>query len=70
MHELETWRKDSLEAAIVRLRRQPGDPHERALRQTQPKVGELTMQLELAEMLFEKKEVRGRAGEVGLLDVE
>ncbi len=32
-----------------------GDPDERALKQTQAKVGELTMNLELAEMLLEKR---------------
>ena len=64
VHEIETWRKDFLEAGMVGLRRRSGDPDARALRHTQAKVGELTMQLELAEMLLEKKGVRGRAGEV------
>ena len=55
VHEVETWRKDFLEAGMVGLRRRSGDPDERALRHTQAKVGELTMQLELAEMLLEKR---------------
>ena len=55
VHEVETWRKDFLEAGMVGLRRRSGDPDERALRQTQAKVGELTMKLELAEMLLEKR---------------
>ena len=40
---------------MVGLRRRSGDPEERALRHTQAKVGELTMKLELAEMLLEKR---------------
>ena len=55
VHEVETWRKDFLEGGMVGLRRRSGDPDERALRQTQAKVGELTMKLELAEMLLEKR---------------
>ena len=55
VHEIETWRKDFLEAGMVGLRRRSGDPDERALRHTQAKVGELTMKLELAEMLLEKR---------------
>ena len=55
VHEIETWRKDFLEAGMVGLRRRSGDLDERALRHTQAKVGELTMQLELAEMLLEKR---------------
>ncbi len=53
VHEIETWRKEFLEAGMVGLRRRSGDPDERALRHTQAKVGELTMQL--AEMLLEKR---------------
>ncbi len=55
VHEVETWRKDFLEGGMVGLRRRSGDPDERALRHTQAKVGELTMKLELAEMLLEKR---------------
>ncbi len=64
VHEIETWRKDFLDAGMVGLRRRSGDPDERALRHTQAKVGELTMQLELAEMLLEK---RGYGDELGRL---
>ncbi len=53
--EIETWRKEFLEGGAVRLRKRGGDPDERALRHTQAKVGELTMKLELAEMLLEKR---------------
>ena len=60
-HELETWRKDFLDAGMAGLKRRSGDPEERALKQTQAKVGELTMRLELAEMLLEK---RGHADEL------
>ena len=55
VHEIETWRKDFLEAGMVGLRRRSGDPDERALRDTQPMVGELTAQLELAQLLLEKR---------------
>ncbi len=54
-HELETWRKDFLEGGMLGLKKRGGDPEERALKQTQAKVGELTMKLELAEMLLEKR---------------
>ena len=55
VHEIETWRKEFLEAGMVGLRKRGGDPDERALRHTQAKVGELTMKLELAELLLEKR---------------
>jgi transposase len=64
VHEVETWRKDFLDAGLVGLKRRGGDPEERALKQTQAKVGELTMRLELAEMLLEK---RGCADELARL---
>ena len=54
-HEIETWRKEFLEGGAVWLKKRGGDPDERALRQTQAKVGESTMKLELAEMLLEKR---------------
>jgi len=53
-HELETWRKDFLEGGQAGLKKRGGDPEGRALKQTHAKVGELTMHLELAEMLLEK----------------
>lgn len=53
-HELETWRKDFLEGGVAGLKKRSRDPDERALTQTQAKVGELTMKLELAELLLEK----------------
>ncbi len=55
VHEIETWRKEFLEAGMVGLRKRGGDPDERGLRHTQAKVGELTMKLELAELLLEKR---------------
>lgn len=64
VHEIETWRKDFLDAGMMGLKRRGGDPEERALKQTQAKVGELTMRLELAEMLLEK---RGYADELARL---
>lgn len=64
VHEIETWRRDFLDAGLVGLKRRGGDPEKRALKQTQAKVGELTMRLELAEMLLEK---RGYADELAKL---
>ena len=64
VHEIETWRKEFLAGGAVRLKKRGGDPDERALRHTQAKVGELTMKLELAEMLLEK---RGYGDELGRL---
>ncbi len=55
VHEIETWRKDFLESGQAGLKKRSGDPEERALKHTQAKVGELTMKLELAEMLLEKR---------------
>ncbi len=49
---------------MVMSKERGGDPDERALKQTQAKVGELTMKLELAEMLLEK---RGYGDELGRL---
>ncbi len=54
-HEVETWRKDFLEGGMTGLKKRGGDPDDRPLKQTQAKVGELTMKLELAEMLLEKR---------------
>jgi len=54
-HELETWRKAFLDSGQAGLKKHSGDPEERALKHTQAKVGELTMKLELAEMLLEKR---------------
>lgn len=64
VHELETWRRDFLDAGMVGLRKRGGDVEERALKQTQAKVGELAMKLELAELLLEK---RGFADELARL---
>lgn len=63
-HELEAWRRAFLEAAVAGLKARQGEPEERALKQAQAKVGELTMKLELAELLLEK---RGYAEELGRL---
>ncbi len=54
-HELETWRKDFLEGGVAGVKKRSRDPEEHALKQTQAKVGELTMRLELAELLLEKR---------------
>jgi hypothetical protein len=49
---------------VAGLKARPGEPEKRALKQVQAKVGELTMKLELAEMLLEK---RGYAEELARL---
>jgi transposase len=54
-HELEAWRRDFLEGAVAQLKTRGGDSAERVLKQAQAKIGELTMQLELVEMLLEKR---------------
>lgn len=54
-HELEVWRRDFLDGAVAKLRSRSGDSAERALKQAQAKVGELTMKLELVERLLEKR---------------
>lgn len=63
-HELEAWRRSFLEAAVAGLKKRHGDPEAGALKHAQAKVGELTMQLELAELLLEK---RGYAEELARL---
>jgi len=45
----------------VRLKKRGDDPDERALRNTQAKAGELTMKLELAEMLY-RSQFLGQVG--------
>ena len=54
-HELEGWRRDFLDGALGKLKRRSGESADRALKEAQAKVGELTMQLELVEMLLEKR---------------
>ena len=52
-HELEAWRRDFLDGAVAKLKSRGGDSADRALKQAQAKVGELTMTLELVERLLE-----------------
>jgi transposase len=59
-HELEQWRRDFLDGGLGKLKRRT-DGTDRALREAQAKIGELTMELELVEMLLEK---RGYADEL------
>src|SRR5713226_6773262 len=54
-HEVEAWRRDFLDGALAKLKRRSGDAADRALTQAQAKIGELTMQQELIEMLLEKR---------------
>jgi hypothetical protein len=63
-HELEGWRRGFLDAGLAGWKARHGEPEERPLKQVQAKVGELTMKLELAEMLLEK---RGYAEELARL---
>ena len=53
-HELEQWRRDFLEGGLAKLKRRT-DGTDRALHEAQAKIGELTMELELVEMLLEKR---------------
>jgi hypothetical protein len=53
-HELESWRRVFLEAGGRGLKSR-SDPEERELTLARAKVGELTMRLELAEYLIEKR---------------
>jgi hypothetical protein len=53
-HELESWKRVFLEAGARGLKTR-SDPEERELTLARAKVGELTMRLELAEYLIEKR---------------
>ena len=53
--ELEEWRRVFLETGQQGLRRRGRDPGERELTRTRAKLGELTMRLELARELLEKR---------------
>src|SRR5712692_11645630 len=53
-HELESWKRVVLEAGARGLKIR-SDPEERELTLARAKVGELTMRLELAEHLIEKR---------------
>ena len=55
VHELEEWRRIFLESGQQGLKRRGLDPEERELRRLQAKIGDMTMRLELAEHLLEKK---------------
>ena len=53
--ELEEWRRVFLETGQQGLKRRGRDPGERELTRTRAKLGELTMRLELASELLEKR---------------
>ena len=53
-HELEGWKRAFLDAGMRGLKRHV-DPEDRELIRTRAKIGELTMRLELAEDLIEKR---------------
>lgn len=61
--ELEAWRRLFVEGGLEGLRRRRGGPLERELERTRAEVGQLTMRLQLAQGLLEKKGIRGRAEE-------
>jgi len=54
-HELEGWRRDFLDGAVAKLKSRSSESADRVLKQAQAKIGELTMKLELVEMLLEKR---------------
>lgn len=53
--ELEEWRRVFLETGQRGLKRQGRDPTQRELVRTRAKLGEMTMRLELASELLEKR---------------
>lgn len=53
--ELEEWRRVFLEGGQQGLKRRGGDPADRELVRTRAKLGEMTMRLELARELLEKR---------------
>ena len=53
--QLEEWRRVFLETGQQGLKRRGRDPTERALLRTRAKLGEVTMRLELASELLEKR---------------
>src|SRR4030095_16496966 len=53
--EGEEWRRVFLEGGQQGLKRRGLDPEERELRRLQAKIGDMTMRLELAEHLLEKR---------------
>jgi transposase-like protein len=55
VHEVEEWRRVFLESGQQGLKRRGLDPEERELRRLQAKIGDMTMRLELAEELLEKR---------------
>jgi transposase len=55
VHEVEEWRRVFLESGQQGLKRRGIDPEERELRRLQAKIGDMTMRLELAEHLLEKR---------------
>jgi transposase len=55
VHELEEWRRVFLDSGQQGLKRRGLDPEERELRRLQAKIGDMTMRLELAEHLLEKR---------------
>ncbi len=55
VHEVESWRRDFLDGAMAKLKSRSGESADRVLKQAQAKIGELTMKVELIEMLLEKR---------------
>jgi len=53
--ELEEWRRVFLETGQQGLKRRSRDPAERELTRTRAKLGEMTMRMELARELLEKR---------------
>jgi hypothetical protein len=65
-HELEAWKRVLLDAGGRGLRTR-AEPEERELILARATSGELTMRLELAEHLIEKKGLRGRVAEAAAM---
>lgn len=54
-HELEEWRRVFLERGQQGLKSRSRDPAQRELLRTRAKLGEITMRMELAKELLEKR---------------
>ena len=58
-HQIETWRRDFLEAGVAGLKKRAGDVEARALKQPQAKVGRINDEAGAGRDALGKKGVRG-----------
>ncbi|MBX6723225.1 MAG: helix-turn-helix domain-containing protein [Dactylosporangium sp.] len=55
VHQLEAWREQFLESGLEGLKARDGTPEAAELKEARAKIGELTMELELAREALGKK---------------